>query len=130
MGAPLQKIGFLLGLAPFLVVVFSWFTNRFLENLWILALLIGINLLVTLGLSRLFKNNALVLELKDGIESFIKWFNQIIVAIALAIVFIVGVGAIKLIGTLSGKRFLSIRKTKKSTWINVSKKKSNFEEMF
>lgn len=124
-----KQIGFLLGLIAVIVVLGSVLTGSISQNLLVILTLLGINLFVAIVLPRAFSQNAIAIQLQDGLHYFGQAVNKIVISGLLFFVYVAAVGLAWIVSRVLQKRFLQL-KTTSSTWVNVKNKKIDFEEMF
>ncbi len=121
-------IGFALSASTLGVVAYALATSGVHTFLPLIAGLVAVNVLIGFVLPRFIKNNALLNELKSGAHLFALKMNGFVVAIALTIVYIAGVGLTFVFSRIAGKRFMRL-KPHTEMWQNVAVK-SDLKEMF
>ncbi len=125
-----KTIGTILGSLFFVLILYSIFGHPSLETrVSIILSILIFNLLILVIFPRFFPQNTLIFELKYGIEKFAKLINKIVLIILLSITYIFAVGPIWFFSRVVGKKFLKL-KFEKSSWVDTTKKKHDFEEMF
>ncbi len=68
---------------------------------------------------------------EKGFENFGKFIKDVVNYILLTIVYIIGVGFTAIIAKIFGKKFLNIKKQKKSTyWTDLNLKKEKIENYY
>lgn len=125
-----KALGFLSGLSLLFLVLGSLWTESIPRTIPFVAGIFSINLLLGVILPKFFPKNGFFTGFHRGLEEFGKKINFLIVSAALIVVYILGVGVTWLFSKIAGKNFLRIKPLGKSSWVDVSQKKRNFEEMF
>lgn len=108
-------IGLVISVACFITAGYWLVTGQLHNNLMGIGFIVALNLFLSLGLPRLFPNNPNVTELRTGSHILIRFVNDIVVGIALIIVYIIGVGFVWFFSRIAGKKFLNLS-NKGSTW--------------
>jgi len=124
----IRAAGFLLSLILFLLIIYSIVTQSLFENLFFIGIFLLANVLIQLIAH--FTKNSFFLELKTGSKKFAELLNKVIVSIALAIVYVFGVGFVWFVSKLAGKKFIDQDLNKTSNWVVKEKQEIDFTEMF
>jgi hypothetical protein len=122
-------VGVLLAIGFFVLIIATIFTHSIATNLRALLTYFLLNLILILGLPRLFPKNSFVQSVRTGFELFGRALNKIVITGALIIVYVVGVGLVWLVSRVARKQFLSTKATK-TTWHQHTTQQESFEEMF
>ena len=125
-----KSLGFLSGLSLLFLVLGSLWAHAIPRTIPFVAGIFLINLLLGVILPKFFPKNGFFSGFHNGLEEFGKKVNFLIVSAALIVVYILGVGVTWFFSKITGKSFLRIKQLGKSSWVDVSRKKRNFEEMF
>lgn len=125
-----KSLGFLSGSSLIFLIFGSILTHAIQRTLPFIGVLFLTNLLLGVILPKIFPKNNFFSSFHNGLQDFGKKVNFIVVSAALIMVYIFGVGVTALASKIVRKNFLRIKQSGKSSWINVSKKERNFEEMF
>ncbi|MDO8634210.1 MAG: hypothetical protein Q7K34_02865 [archaeon] len=125
-----KSLGFLSGLSLLFLVLGSLWAHAAPITLPFIAGLFLSNLLLGVLLPKVFPKNPFFSGFHNGIQEFGKKANFAVVSAALVAVYLLGVGVTWGFSKITGKNFLRMKATGKSSWVDVSQKKRNFEEMF
>ncbi|MBI4044668.1 MAG: hypothetical protein HY392_03090 [Candidatus Diapherotrites archaeon] len=125
-----KAVGFFCGSLLLFTMLGAVWAKTVEKALPVIAALFLVNLLGGLIFPKIFQKKQFFSDFHDGLHDFGKKANFMIVSIALVVVYTLGVGITWFFSRITGKSFLRIRPSGKSSWVDVSQKKRNFEEMF
>ena len=125
-----KAAGFFCGSLLLFTMLGAMWTKTVEKALPLIVALFLVNLLGGVILPKIFQRKHFFSDFHIGLQDFGGKANSVVVSIALIVVYILGVGVTWFFSKITGKSFLRIKQLGKSSWVDVSRKKRNFEEMF